>query len=82
MAPATIECLLAGATSVRGGEADVVEGSPPAKTIVIVEFPSMARAREMVPLARICRVPEGAGRRAGAAADFRGRRSAHALGAA
>lgn len=30
----------------RGGAADVVEGSPPPKTIVIVEFPSMARARE------------------------------------
>ncbi|WP_440641033.1 DUF1330 domain-containing protein [Bradyrhizobium sp. PUT101] len=29
----------------RGGAAEVVEGGPPAKTI-IVEFPSMARARE------------------------------------
>ncbi|WP_027554170.1 DUF1330 domain-containing protein [Bradyrhizobium sp. Cp5.3] len=31
---------------VSGGAADVVEGAPPAKTIIIVEFPSMARARE------------------------------------
>lgn len=31
---------------VRGGAADVVEGTPPAKTLVIVEFPSMTRARE------------------------------------
>ncbi|MCP3400771.1 MULTISPECIES: DUF1330 domain-containing protein [unclassified Bradyrhizobium] len=31
---------------VRGGAAEVVEGGPPPKTIVIVEFPSMARARE------------------------------------
>lgn len=30
----------------RGGAAEVVEGGPPAKTIIIVEFPSMARARE------------------------------------
>lgn len=29
----------------RGGAAEVVEGGPPPKTI-IVEFPSMARARE------------------------------------
>lgn len=31
---------------VRGGAAEVVEGGPPPKTIIIVEFPSMARARE------------------------------------
>ena len=31
---------------VRGGAADVVEGGPPPKTIIIVEFPTMARARE------------------------------------
>jgi uncharacterized protein (DUF1330 family) len=31
---------------VRGGAAQVVEGGPPPKTIIIVEFPSMARARE------------------------------------
>jgi uncharacterized protein (DUF1330 family) len=31
---------------VRGGAAEVVEGGPPAKTLVIVEFPSMQRARE------------------------------------
>jgi len=30
----------------RGGAAETVEGEPPAKTIVIVEFPSMARLRE------------------------------------
>ena len=30
----------------RGGAADVVEGGPPPKTIIIVEFPTMARARE------------------------------------
>jgi uncharacterized protein (DUF1330 family) len=45
MAPATIE-RYGGRYIVRGGEADVVEGGPPAKTIIIVEFPSMARARE------------------------------------
>ncbi|MBR0730271.1 DUF1330 domain-containing protein [Bradyrhizobium japonicum] len=31
---------------VRGGAAEVVEGGPPANTIIIVEFPTMARARE------------------------------------
>jgi uncharacterized protein (DUF1330 family) len=31
---------------VRGGGAEVVEGGPPPKTIVIVEFPSMERLRE------------------------------------
>ena len=31
---------------VRGGVAEVVEGGPPSKTIIIVEFPSMARLRE------------------------------------
>ena len=31
---------------VRGGGAEVVEGGPPPKTIIIVEFPSMARLRE------------------------------------
>jgi uncharacterized protein (DUF1330 family) len=45
MAPATIE-RYGGRYIVRGGEADVVEGGPPAKTLVIVAFPSMARARE------------------------------------
>jgi uncharacterized protein (DUF1330 family) len=30
----------------RGGAAETVEGEPPAKTIIIVEFPSMARLRE------------------------------------
>ena len=45
LAPGTIE-RYGGRYIVRGGEADVVEGGPPVKTIVIVEFPSMARARE------------------------------------
>jgi uncharacterized protein (DUF1330 family) len=31
---------------VRGGAAEVVEGGPPPKTIIIVEFPSMERLRE------------------------------------
>jgi uncharacterized protein (DUF1330 family) len=30
----------------RGGAVEVVEGWPPVKSIIIVEFPSMARARE------------------------------------
>ncbi|MDE5460121.1 MULTISPECIES: DUF1330 domain-containing protein [unclassified Bradyrhizobium] len=30
----------------RGGAAEVVEGGPPPKTIIIVEFPSIERARE------------------------------------
>ena len=31
---------------VRGGAADLAEGSPPPKTIIVVEFPSMERLRE------------------------------------
>ena len=31
---------------VRGGAVELVEGGPPPKTLVIVEFASMARARE------------------------------------
>ena len=31
---------------VRGGAADLVEGGPPPKTVIIVEFPTMARLRE------------------------------------
>jgi uncharacterized protein (DUF1330 family) len=31
---------------VRGGAAEVAEGGPPPKTLVIVEFPTMARLRE------------------------------------
>ncbi len=31
---------------VRGGASETVEGGPPVKTLIIVEFPSMARARE------------------------------------
>jgi uncharacterized protein (DUF1330 family) len=30
----------------RGGAAEVVEGGPPPKTIIVVEFPTMARLRE------------------------------------
>jgi uncharacterized protein (DUF1330 family) len=30
----------------RGGATELVEGGPPPRTIIIVEFPSMARARE------------------------------------
>jgi uncharacterized protein (DUF1330 family) len=31
---------------VRGGAAEVAEGGPPVKNIVVVEFPSMERLRE------------------------------------
>jgi uncharacterized protein (DUF1330 family) len=31
---------------VRGGAAEAVEGGPPAKNLIIVEFPSMERLRE------------------------------------
>jgi len=31
---------------VRGGSSETVEGGLPVKTLIIVEFPSMARARE------------------------------------
>jgi uncharacterized protein (DUF1330 family) len=31
---------------VRAGPAELIEGGPPPKTLVIVEFPSMARAKE------------------------------------
>ena len=31
---------------VRGGAAEAVEGGPPPKNIIVVEFPSMARLRE------------------------------------
>jgi uncharacterized protein (DUF1330 family) len=31
---------------VRGGKAELIEGSPAPKMLIIVEFPSMARARE------------------------------------
>lgn len=31
---------------VRGGAAETVEGAPPPKSIIVVEFPSMARLRE------------------------------------
>jgi uncharacterized protein (DUF1330 family) len=31
---------------VRGGAASVIEGGPPPKTLIIVEFPTMERLRE------------------------------------
>jgi uncharacterized protein (DUF1330 family) len=31
---------------VRGGVAEVAEGGPPPKTLIVVEFPSMERLRE------------------------------------
>jgi uncharacterized protein (DUF1330 family) len=31
---------------VRGGAANLIEGGPPPKTIIIVEFPNMERLRE------------------------------------
>ena len=31
---------------VRGGAAECLEGSPPVRTLVIVEFPDMARAKQ------------------------------------
>ena len=31
---------------VRGGAAEAVEGGPPPKTLIVVEFPSMERLRE------------------------------------
>ena len=31
---------------VRGGGANLIEGSPPPKTIIVVEFPTMERLRE------------------------------------
>jgi uncharacterized protein (DUF1330 family) len=31
---------------VRGGAVELVEGGPPPRTLIIVEFPSMARLRE------------------------------------
>jgi uncharacterized protein (DUF1330 family) len=45
MAAPTIE-QYGGRYIVRGGEAEAVEGGPPPKTMIIVEFPSMTRARE------------------------------------
>ena len=38
--------LYGGRYLVRGGPAETVEGGPPAKTLIIVELPSMARLRE------------------------------------
>jgi uncharacterized protein (DUF1330 family) len=44
LAPATI-ARYGGRYIVRGGEADLVEGGPAPKMIVVVEFPDMAQAR-------------------------------------
>jgi uncharacterized protein (DUF1330 family) len=38
--------LYGGRYLVRGGAAELVEGSPPPKMLIIVEFASMARAKE------------------------------------
>jgi uncharacterized protein (DUF1330 family) len=45
LAPVAIE-RYGGRYIVRGGAAELVEGGPPPKTLVIMQFPSMARARE------------------------------------
>jgi uncharacterized protein (DUF1330 family) len=45
LAQATIAAY-GGRYIVRGGPVDTVEGGPPAKMIIVVEFPSMERARE------------------------------------
>lgn len=45
LAPATI-AQYGGRYIVRAGAAELIEGGPPPKSLVIVEFPSMARARE------------------------------------
>ena len=45
LAAASIE-RYGGRYIVRGGAAECVEGGPPVKPLVIVEFPDMARARE------------------------------------
>jgi uncharacterized protein (DUF1330 family) len=55
----------------QGDAAEVVEGGPPAKTIIIVEFPSMARAR-MVRIGRTCRCTEASADGARAATAIRG----------
>jgi uncharacterized protein (DUF1330 family) len=44
LAPATI-AKHGGRYLVRGGASEVIEGGPPAKMIVVLEFPSMAAAR-------------------------------------
>ncbi|MGH6882453.1 DUF1330 domain-containing protein [Hypericibacter sp.] len=44
LAPATI-AKHGGRYLVRGGASEVVEGGPPAKMIVVLEFPSMAQAK-------------------------------------
>jgi uncharacterized protein (DUF1330 family) len=38
--------LYGGRYLVRGGAAELAEGGPPPKTLIIVEFPSMERLRE------------------------------------
>jgi uncharacterized protein (DUF1330 family) len=35
-----------GSYLVRGGAAELAEGGPPPRTLIVVEFPSMARLRE------------------------------------
>ena len=45
LAPAAI-AQYGGRYIVRAGAAELIEGGPPPKTLVIVEFPSLQRARE------------------------------------
>jgi uncharacterized protein (DUF1330 family) len=56
---------------VRGGAASTVEGGPPPKTIIVVEFPTMERLVRMVRLAGIRGGVEGAADCAGSATDLR-----------
>ena len=45
LAPKTI-AQYGGRYIVRAGAAELIEGGPPPKALVVVEFPSLARARE------------------------------------
>ena len=59
---------------VRGGQAALAEGGPVPKTIILVEFPSIERLREIVRIAGICRSVESASDDAGSPSDLcRGR---------
>ena len=70
LAPATIE-RYGGRYIVRGGEADVVEGGPPARDPRDRGVSQHGAGARMVSIARICGGAEGARRCAGAAADLR-----------
>jgi uncharacterized protein (DUF1330 family) len=56
---------------VRGGAAELAEGGPPPKIIVIVEFSDHGAPARMVRFRRVRGGPEGAANGAGTAADFR-----------